>query len=70
MWQSMKTAPRDGTEIQAEIPGNGSDNVIAFRGAFVDSDGNSCVCWERNADNVASVKPTRWKHLPANQIEE
>lgn len=30
-WQGMDSAPRDGTDIQAEIPGNGKDNVIAWQ---------------------------------------
>ena len=38
MWQPMETAPKDGTEIQAEIPGNGADNVIAWMEGLVDSD--------------------------------
>ena len=29
-WQPIETAPRDGTAIQARIPGHGSDNVIAW----------------------------------------
>ena len=88
MWQSMENAPMDGTEIQAEIPGNGADNVIAFQPGFVDSEENSCgcwvftrdqeppscwtdgACWEVNEDGKPSVKPTRWKPLPTDQIEE
>ena len=45
MWQPMETAPRDGTWIQAEIPGNGSDNVIAWQIGYVDIDGVSCGGW-------------------------
>lgn len=30
MWFPMETAPRDGTPIQAKIPGNGSDNIIRW----------------------------------------
>lgn len=80
-WQPMETAPRDGTAIQAEIPGNGADNIIAWTPGFVTSGGDECscwviaedqeppscwtdgVCWEVNADGVASVQPTRWKPL-------
>lgn len=29
-WQEIGTAPRDGTTIQARIPGHGDDNLIAF----------------------------------------
>lgn len=44
-WQSMDTAPRDGTPIQVEIPGHGSDNVIAWLWGYLDSDGNYCGAW-------------------------
>jgi len=44
-WQDISTAPRDGTEIQAKIPGHGSDNVIAWVPGFLDSDENECCCW-------------------------
>lgn len=45
-WQPIETAPRDGTEIQAEIPGNGSDNVIAWQAdAFRDSNDQDCGGW-------------------------
>lgn len=44
-WHSMETAPRDGTAIQAEIPGNGSDNVIAWWDGLLDSTGKSCGGW-------------------------
>lgn len=80
-WQDISTAPKDGTPIQAIIPGNGSDNVIAWVGGYMDTAGGECscwvmiedqeppdcwhdgVCWEVNADEVASVKPTHWKPL-------
>ena len=45
MWQDIKTAPRDGTEIQAEIPGHGSDNIIAWTSGLVDSNDNPCGGW-------------------------
>lgn len=44
-WQPIETAPRDGTPIQAEIPGNGSDNIIAWVGGYLDSDERECSCW-------------------------
>lgn len=44
-WQPIETAPRDGTEIQAEIPGNGCDNIIAWQGGFLDSDEKDCAAW-------------------------
>lgn len=45
-WQDIRTAPRDGTSIQAEIPGNGSDNIIAWlTDAYYDSDGRPCGGW-------------------------
>lgn len=85
-WQSMDTAPRDGTPIQAEIPGHGSDNIIAWVNGYYDSDGLDCscwafvedqepppcwtdgVCWDINEDEVASVKPTRWKPLGERKL--
>jgi len=45
MWQSMDTAPKDGTAIQAEIPGNGSTNIIAWQTGLVDSGGRVCGGW-------------------------
>jgi len=44
-WQDMALAPRDGTEIQAEIPGHGSDNVIAWEDGYLDEDEQPCGCW-------------------------
>ena len=29
-WQPIETAPKDGTPIQARIPGDGDDNIIAW----------------------------------------
>jgi len=43
-WQPMETAPLD-REIQARIPGHGSDNVIAWENGFLDSHGRDCGCW-------------------------
>lgn len=45
-WQPIETAPVDGSDIQATIPGHGSDNVIAWQcDAFLDSDGRPCGGW-------------------------
>ncbi|TFZ81397.1 hypothetical protein [Candidatus Macondimonas diazotrophica] len=44
-WQSIETAPKDGTVIQAEIPGHGSDNLIWWLEGLVDSDCNDCGGW-------------------------
>lgn len=44
-WQPIETAPKDGSEIQAQIPGNGSDNVIAWGDDLYDSDGKPCGGW-------------------------
>lgn len=45
-WQPIETAPKDGTPIQARIPGYGQDNIIAWiLGGFFDSDGEETGCW-------------------------
>ena len=45
-WQDIASAPKDGTAIQAEIPGNGADNVIAWQPeAFMSSCEESCGGW-------------------------
>ena len=44
-WQPIETAPRDGTPIQAEIPGHGADNIIAWECGFVDDDERNCCTW-------------------------
>ena len=44
-WFPIESAPRDGTEIQAVIPGHGSDNVIAWDEGLLDSDGAFCGGW-------------------------
>lgn len=35
-WRPIETAPKDGTAIQAKIPGHGSDNIIAWVGGYYD----------------------------------
>lgn len=44
-WQPISTAPRDGTAIQARIPGHGSDNVIAWIGDLLDKNNQFCGGW-------------------------
>lgn len=44
-WQPIDTAPRDGTAIQAKIPGYGDDYIIAWMGGFIDEDEDDCYCW-------------------------
>lgn len=45
-WQPIDTAPRDGTAFQAKIPGNGSDNIIAWAGGLLDGQGEPCGGWQ------------------------
>lgn len=44
-WLPMETAPRDGTPIQADIPGNGKDNIIRWEFGLLDSKGEGCGGW-------------------------
>lgn len=44
-WQPIETAPKDGSEFQALIPGNGQDNVIAWADDLLDSNGEWCGGW-------------------------
>jgi hypothetical protein len=44
-WRPMATAPRDGTPIQATIPGHGSDNIIAWMDGFLNADEQDCCSW-------------------------
>jgi hypothetical protein len=44
-WQSIETAPKDGTPFQARIPGHGSDNIIAWMDGLIDSDGKDSGGW-------------------------
>lgn len=49
-WQDIATAPKDGTEFQARIPGHGEDNVIAWEDGLLDSDGRDCGGWTFTRD--------------------
>ena len=50
-WQPIETAPLDGTEIQARIPGHGADNVIAWQhNAFMNTAGDDCGGWAFTRD--------------------
>ena len=44
-WQDMSTAPIDGTPIQAEIPGNGKDNIIGWAWGFLNDNEEDCGGW-------------------------
>lgn len=44
-WQTIDSAPRDGSSFQAKIPGHGSDNVIAWVDGYMDSESKNCCCW-------------------------
>lgn len=44
-WQDISTAPKDGTVIQACIPGHGDDNIIAWTGGLLDGDEQDCGGW-------------------------
>jgi len=44
-WQPISTAPKDGAAFQAEVPGHGSDYIVAWVSGYEDSDGRSCSCW-------------------------
>lgn len=49
-WKPMDDAPRDGTDIQAIIPGHGTDNVIAWVSGYLDEDGQDCCTWAFTTD--------------------
>lgn len=44
-WQPIMTAPRDGTAIQARIPGHGDDNLIAFEYIGDCGEPDGCAAW-------------------------
>lgn len=45
-WKPIETAPKDGSWIQARIPGNGDDNVIAWTDDLVDDNNEPCGGWQ------------------------
>ena len=45
-WQTMDKAPKDGTAIQARIPGHGSDNIIAWTDGLLNSENEPCGGWQ------------------------
>jgi hypothetical protein len=49
-WLPINAAPKDGTSIQAKIPGNGSDNVIAWFDGLLNDDGKDCGAWQFTSD--------------------
>lgn len=49
-WQPIEMAPKDGSDIQAKIPGHGSDNIIAWIGGLVNSNGRPCGGWAFTTD--------------------
>lgn len=49
-WQPIETAPQDGTEFQARIPGHGSDNIIAWHEGLLDNEGRDCGTWAFTRD--------------------
>ncbi len=45
-WYPILTAPKDGTAIQARIPGHGDDNVIAWFDGLLDEQERDCGGWQ------------------------
>lgn len=44
-FQDITSAPRDGTSIQARIPGHGDDNIIMWLVDTVEGENGPCGCW-------------------------
>ena len=61
-WQPIETAPKDGTPIQAHIPGHGDKNIIAWSFGFEDETGEDCawVTIQGRRFRVAITDPRRW----------
>ncbi len=78
VWCPMETAPRDGTPIQAKIPGHGSNNIIQWMciddywtwGIVGEHDWpdswDDGICWASNSSEQPSVLPVAWKPLERN----
>ena len=49
-WRPISEAPKDGTAIQARIPGSGDDNIIAWHEGLIDSNNRSCGGWSFVSD--------------------
>lgn len=49
-WMPIETAPRNGTSIQAKIPGHGNDNIIAWHEEFIDASYNIVGGWVFTSD--------------------
>ena len=48
--KKIDSAPKNGTIIQAKIPGHGSDNIIAWSLGFNDGSGSDTGAWVFMAD--------------------
>lgn len=44
-WRDIASAPRDGTTIQARIPGHGDDNMIEWIAGALENERGSCGAW-------------------------
>lgn len=49
-WKDISSAPKDGTPIQAHIPGHGSDIIIRWTDGLMDSADVPCGGWEMADD--------------------
>lgn len=45
-WYGIDSAPKDGTAVQAKIPGHGSDNIIAWTDGLQDSNDQPAGGWQ------------------------
>jgi hypothetical protein len=69
-WQPIRTAPLDGTEIQARIPGHGEDNVIAWRDGLMDENEEDCGGWTFTRDQEPPACWTDGWCWASNENEE
>lgn len=67
VWRTMDSAPRDGTPIQAKIPGHGADNIIAWASSLLDSEGKDCGGWQFVEDQEP---PDDWTDGVCWQVNE